>query len=75
MLNNILMFLGGLFITMFIAALLIGQSPTDEEINTGTHGIRFLISLVLAGPFFILGVVLLAVGLLRKPKSFEFDEN
>ncbi len=70
MLNAILIGLGILFLILSIAALGVGLSPDEGTGAAGSLG--YLIgSLIIAAPFFILGCVLLSVGLLRRPKSKE----
>jgi len=65
MLNYILIGLGVLFIILSILSLGMGLSPENNTSSAGKLG--WLIgSLIIATPFFILGTVLLAVGLLRK---------
>ena len=71
MLNYILIGLGVLFIIISLLALGMGLSPTEEHNSPGGQIGWFIGSLIMAVPSFILGVVLLAVGLLRKPKSKE----
>ena len=73
MLNYILVGLGVLFIILALMAFSSGMSPDEDSSAIGKFG-YLLGSLVVAVPFFILGTVLLAVGLLRKSKEKKTQE-
>ena len=73
MLNYILVGIGILFILLAIAAFGTGLDPDEGTSSAGKLG-YMLGSLIFAVPFFILGCVLLAVGLLRKSKEKKTQE-
>ncbi len=73
MLNYILVFIGIILILLSLAALGSGLSPEEDTTSAGKFG--WLIgSLIAAVPLFILGCVLLAVGLMRRSKQKKTKE-
>lgn len=73
MLNYILIGIGILFILLSISALGMGVNVDESESAPAQFG-QFIASLIIAVPFFTLGSVLLAVGLLRKSKEKKIKE-
>ena len=72
MLNYILIGIGVVLMLLSIAVLGAGIEDQDEG---GLYQIGYLIgSLIIAIPMFITGVVLLAVGLLRRTKEKKKEE-
>ena len=73
MLNYILIGIGVLFILLSIASLGMGLDSDEGASSAGKFG-SLIAGLIIAVPFFILGSVLLAVGLLRKSKEKKTKE-
>lgn len=73
MLNYILIGIGILFIIFSIMLVGMGLNPEEGTSTAGEIG-WFLGSMFVAVPFFIIGVVLLAVGLMRKSKEKKKEE-
>ena len=71
--NYILIGLAVLFIILSFLLLGMGLSP-DDNIGSAEKLGMLIGSLIIAVPFFILGVVLLAVGLLRKSNKTSNHE-